>query len=158
MALMQLARNLLANGTSKIDAEGVQYGAIPYQIVDGQVVFLMITSRRSANWVFPKGAPIKGLSPQETAAQECFEEAGVKGKVGKKAVGSYLNASNSDPNVLVEVKLFPLAVSEQLDDWPEEHQRIRHWSLLPDVKRLMASRDAARAAEDLSRKLSAAGQ
>ncbi len=36
-----------------------QFGAIPYTVVRGQAVFLIITSRRSGRWIFPKGAPIE---------------------------------------------------------------------------------------------------
>jgi len=45
-----------------------QSGAIPYKIVEGQVVFLIVTSRRTGRWIFPKGAPIEGLAPREVAA------------------------------------------------------------------------------------------
>lgn len=117
------------------------------------MVFLMITSRRSANWVFPKGSPIKGLSPTETAAQEAFEEAGVKGILGEDAVGYYLHPNNKDEHRLDRIKLFPMRVTEQFDDWPEEQERFRHWALLPQVRSLMASRKAARLAGELSRQI-----
>lgn len=153
MVLAGLVKKIMPSKVSAEDAEGMQFGTIPYQIVDGEVAFLMITSRRSANWVFPKGSVIKGQSPSETAAQETFEEAGVRGEIAEKPIGGYVHPSNSDPTSMDRVQLFPMLVTEQLEDWPEEAQRFRHWALLPQVKRLMASAQAAKLAADLNRRL-----
>lgn len=142
-------------GTSRDDADfgDTQYGAIPFRIVEGQVVFLMITSRRSANWVFPKGSLETGMTPRQTALREAFEEAGVSGPLGADPVGYYLHPRNSGDLRPVRVELFPLHVTEQADLWPEAPQRFRHWALLPQVRSLMASRQAARVAADLGRRL-----
>lgn len=153
MPLVKLARRLITPGTALDEAEGTQYGAIPYRIVEGRVVFLMITSRRSANWVFPKGSPIKGLTPAETAMQETWEEAGVRGEIGRGPVGFYLHPHNNKAGALQKIELFPLLVKEQEDEWPEEPERFRHWALLPQARRLLASRGAARIANNLHRRL-----
>ncbi|GLQ54158.1 NUDIX hydrolase [Devosia nitrariae] len=153
MFLVRIARKLLLPSAAATEPSGTQFGAIPYRIVDGHVVFLMITSRRSANWVFPKGSAMKGLTPWETAAEEAFEEAGVRGEIEPEPVGSYLHPRNDDPSGLVRIELYPLLVTEQLDDWREEPQRFRHWALLPQVRRLLASKEAARVASDLHRRI-----
>jgi 8-oxo-dGTP pyrophosphatase MutT (NUDIX family) len=113
----------------------------------------MITSRRSANWVFPKGSAIKGLSPSETAAQEALEEAGLHGEVEKEPMGAYLHPRNNDSKSLVEVQLFALRVTRQDDEWQEQEQRFRHWALMPEVNRLLASKEAARIAAALNRRI-----
>ncbi len=154
MSLTDFARRILpSERTSEKDAEGTQYGVIPYRIVEEQVVFLMITSRRSANWVFPKGSPIKGLSAVGTAAQEAWEEAGVKGEVEDEPIGHYVHPQNKDASLLDRVRLFPMLVTEQAESWPEEQERFRHWALLPQTRKLLASRQAARLAVDLHRRL-----
>lgn len=153
MNLIDTLKTYLPIGPYAEEADGTQYGVIPYRIVEGEVVFLMITSRRSANWVFPKGSPIKGLSSTETAAQEAFEEAGIRGKVGDEAVGYYLHPRNKDASKRDKVKLYPMLVTEQLDEWEEEEERFRHWALLPQVKQLMASKRAARLAAELHRRI-----
>lgn len=153
MPFARLARKLIQPFTEMDEPEGAQFGALPYRIVEGKVVFLMITSRRSANWVFPKGSEIKGLKPWETAAQEALEEAGIRGEIEHEPVGFYLHPRNRDPNELVEVNLFPMLVTEQHDTWPEEHQRFRHWALLPETRRLLASKDAAKLAVTLNRRI-----
>lgn len=162
MSLLEIARKIMPLRAPSADPDSTQFGTIPYQIVDGQPVFLMITSRRSANWVFPKGWLIKGMGPADTAAQETFEEAGVRGVVESDPIGVYLNPANNDPASLLKVELFPLLVTEQVDEWPEQAQRFRHWTLLPQLRSLIASKQAGRIAMELNRRLlqqeSAAGQ
>ena len=153
MPLLRLATKLIRPDRETDPVEGVQAGAIPYRLVEGQVVFLMITSRRSANWIFPKGTIEKNQTPAEAVAQEAFEEAGVRGEVGDRPVGAYLHPRNDAEESMVRVELFPLHVTEQLDDWPEEPQRFRHWALLPQVRRLMASRKAACVAAEFNRRM-----
>lgn len=152
MTLFRLARRLLTSQPNGENPSGVQYGAVPYRLIEGQAVFLMITSRRSANWVFPKGSPMKGLTPVQTVAEEAYEEAGIRGEIADTPIGSYLHPRNGNTGV-VRVELYPMRVTDQLDTWPEEAQRFRHWALLPQVKRLMASRQAARIAAELNRVL-----
>lgn len=133
------------------EISGIQYGTIPYQIIDDRVVFLLITSRRSANWVFPKGSEIKGMSAKETAMQETFEEAGVRGDIADDPIGSYVHVGNSPDESLVEVRLFPMQVTEQLDEWPEKEERFRHWVVLSEARKLLASDYAAKLAVKLNR-------
>ena len=58
-------------------------------MVGNQPVFLLITSRRTGCWIFPKGSLMEGLAPWESAAQEAFEEAGVEGHVDPAPLGTY---------------------------------------------------------------------
>ncbi len=116
-----------------------QAGAIPYTVVDGQVVFLLVTSRGSGRWIFPKGAPIEGLEPWQVAAQEASEEAGVEGEVDPNPLGSYRTFKTAAfRRNIIDVKMYPLRVTRQRDDWPEKTHRHRHWAILPEVKRLMS--------------------
>ena len=55
-----------------------QVGALPFRRVPTGVQVLLVTSRGTKRWVIPKGNPIKGLKAHKAAAQEAFEEAGVK--------------------------------------------------------------------------------
>ena len=107
-----------------------QYGVIPFRRgPDGSVEVLLITSRETRRWVVPRGNPILGLSPHEAAAQEAYEEAGVRGDVEPQLLGTYhydkRRASGAVDEALVE--LFPLLVHEALDEWPERHERERRW-------------------------------
>jgi 8-oxo-dGTP pyrophosphatase MutT (NUDIX family) len=146
---------LLASSDSAVR----QAGAIPYKIVQDQVVFLLITSRRSGRWIFPKGELIEGMTPWALAAHEAFEEAGVTGEVDTKPVGSYRTMKTlSIRRQPIVVDLYPLRVEEQLAEWPEKGQRHRHWAILPEAKRLLSEAKLAEMAARLSRSLTPAPQ
>ena len=67
-----------------------QYGALPYRFtVDAALEILLVTTRQTKRWIVPKGWPIKGLKPAKSAAREAFEEAGVRGRVGARAIGHF---------------------------------------------------------------------
>jgi 8-oxo-dGTP pyrophosphatase MutT (NUDIX family) len=73
------------------DQTRVQFGALPYRFDGGvSVEVLLVTSREIGRWITPKGRPIKGFKPAETAAREAFEEAGVRGLVSGRPLGRYV--------------------------------------------------------------------
>ena len=130
-----------------------QSGALPYTIINDRVVFLLVTSRRTGRWIFPKGSISAGMSAWDSAAKEAMEEAGVTGEIGWTAIGSY---KNSDKGMPIEVDLYPLRVDNQMEQWDEMDQRLRHWALLTETKRLLADRTLSRLVEALHRELTTA--
>jgi 8-oxo-dGTP pyrophosphatase MutT (NUDIX family) len=129
---------------------GRQSGAMPYSIVDGKLVFLLVTARRTGRWIFPKGSITAGMTAWDSAAKEALEEAGVSGTVGTVPVGSY---TISDKGLAVAVDLYPLEVEQQFDEWKEKGQRLRHWVLLPEAQRLIANRSLSRIPAAFQRQL-----
>lgn len=107
-----------------------QVGALPFRHGrDGKPKILLVTSRESRRWVIPKGWPMKGRKPFQAAAREAYEEAGLRGAVGKRPLGHYIyqkRLKNLDA-VLCQVKVFPLKVRKQLKHFPEENQRELRW-------------------------------
>lgn len=72
---------------------------------------------------------MKGRKPFEAAAQEAYEEAGLRGQVGKRPLGYYLyekRLKNLEA-VTCQVKVFPLQVRKQLKNFPEVRQRELQW-------------------------------
>lgn len=107
-----------------------QYGAIPYRIDGGGALqILLITSRETRRWVIPRGNPIPGLLPHQTAAQEAFEEAGARGIAGTQMLGRYHYRKRRKLGAIdhAEVHVFPLLVAEQSESWPEMHERELRW-------------------------------
>jgi len=103
---------------------------------------LLVTTRQTRRWIIPKGWPIKGLKPPKSAAREAYEEAGIRGTVGAKAIGVFSYEKCLDANgvtVPCEVRVFPIMVKWQLDTWPEAHEREARW-FEPD-KALSAVKD-----------------
>jgi 8-oxo-dGTP pyrophosphatase MutT (NUDIX family) len=130
-----------------------QSGALPYSVVEGRVVFLLITSRRTGRWIFPKGDIEPDMTPRDSAALEALEEAGVSGEIGTEPVGSYRSSASTDGSSLVDVDLYPLRVDTQLDVWKEMDQRLRHWAVLPEARRLLNDSALSRLAVKLQAQL-----
>ena len=137
---MNMLSDLLRHWSPKVETPGDfrQAGALPYAIVEGRLAILLITSRRTGRWIFPKGAIETGLTPWESAAKEAREEAGVIGEVSTQPIGSYRTGAGALGSMLVDVDIYPLRVEQQLDDWKENGQRLRHWAVLSEAKRLLA--------------------
>jgi 8-oxo-dGTP pyrophosphatase MutT (NUDIX family) len=90
---------------------------------------LLITSRETRRWVVPRGNPIGGLSPAASAAQEAFEEAGIRGTIAPDPLGTYRYGKKRKNGAVIptDVQLFRMTVDEELDAWPEATQRERRW-------------------------------
>jgi 8-oxo-dGTP pyrophosphatase MutT (NUDIX family) len=148
-------RDFLRNWSHRVETpEGLrQAGAIPYAVVDGRVAFLLITSRRTGRWIFPKGAIEPNMTPWESAALEAMEEAGVTGEIATQPIGSYRGSAGVDESVLVDVDIYPLRVDVQHDEWREMNQRLRHWAVLSEARRLLHDASLVRLAVGLHTQL-----
>jgi 8-oxo-dGTP pyrophosphatase MutT (NUDIX family) len=122
--------------TIKPKAPRRQYGALPYRFrADGSLEILLVTTRRTGRWIVPKGWKIKGKKPAKSAAQEAFEEAGVRGSVSQKPVGSFVYDKWLDDEGIAaacEVRVFPLLVDHQESTWRELQERETRW-VSPDT-------------------------
>jgi 8-oxo-dGTP pyrophosphatase MutT (NUDIX family) len=108
---------------------GRQFAALPLAIRDGETMVMLVTSRETRRWVLPKGWAEAGVAPHDLAAREAFEEAGLVGNVMPEAVGhfTYEKRLANGQTVRCKVGVYPLWVTQELDDWPEHHQRERRW-------------------------------
>ena len=105
-----------------------QFAALPYRMRDDDLEILLITTRKKGRWSVPKGWPIKRCAPHETAATEAYEEAGVRGSISPTQIGHFKKRRlKKRQPVLCEVRIYPLKVKRQQDDWPEKHERSRAW-------------------------------
>lgn len=102
-----------------------QSSVIPYRHHESQLEVLLISSSSGKRWLVPKGIHEPGLSAQDSAAKEAFEEAGVRGDVLKEMVGSYQYEKWGS---MCHVEVFPMQVSLVLPEteWAESH-RNRKW-------------------------------
>lgn len=117
-----------------------QVGVIPYARVGEQITYLLITSRGTGKWIFPKGALTPGVDPRDLAAREAKEEAGVTGVLAVEPIGTYRDwKSREGGRTAIEVTLYPMLVEEQFSDWEEAKQRHRHWVTFPELRTLLKS-------------------
>ena len=105
---------------------------------------LLDTSRETKRWIIPKGWPIEGLEPFAVAAREGYEEAGIRGIVGEKAIGTY-SYKKADRvrgrTISCRVRVFPLLVRRQRRTRPERHQRKTKWVSIRRAASLIAEEE-----------------
>lgn len=106
-----------------------QYAALPWRVGERGIEVLLVTSRETRRWIIPKGWPMKDRTGPEAAAQEAFEEAGVRGAIAEAPLGvfTYMKRLADGSGRRCAVKVFALEVAESLDVWPEMTQRQRRW-------------------------------
>lgn len=108
----------------------VQSAALCYRNSKRGKEVLLITSRERGRWILPKGWPIAGLDGAGTAAQEAWEEAGVKPrKINKKSVGKfhYDKILDNGASAPVEANVYSIEVDKLADTYPEVEERTRNW-------------------------------
>ncbi|MBV9930251.1 MAG: NUDIX domain-containing protein [Alphaproteobacteria bacterium] len=134
----------VAKGFTHVDARGrpVQAAAMPWRRRgDGDIEILLVTGRRGRRWIVPKGWPMRGRSLAEAAAQEAWEEAGVRGRVAPRPIGRFRHHKRHrllGPTEFI-VLLFPLEVESEAQSWPERDQRARRWCRRRDAAEAVAS-------------------
>ncbi|GAA4013699.1 hypothetical protein GCM10022280_10020 [Sphingomonas swuensis] len=135
-----------------------QIAALPYRArganLDAPVSVLLVTSRESKRWVIPKGNQPGGTSPHVAAALEAEEEAGVRGAICPVPLGSfrYRKRRKTGASLMFDVDVYPLSVSEEMDDWKEAGERTRRWCTLAEAADLVEEPDLS----DLIRSFNAA--
>lgn len=107
-----------------------QSAIIPYKMRNGHIEILIVTTRSSRKWTIPKGLIEDNLTPAESAVQEGYEEAGIKGIINPQTIGEYQYQKWEG---ICRVKVYPFEIQEILDDWPESYFRKRKWICLDEV-------------------------
>ncbi len=101
-----------------------QSGVIPYRIRERNIEVLLITSINSKRWIIPKGMIEPGMIPQDSAAKEAWEEAGVIGEVLPTLMGTY---DYQKQGSICRVEVFLMPVEKVLENWLEAQYRKRQW-------------------------------
>jgi len=116
-----------------------QSGVIPFRRTGADVEVLLVTSRETGRWVIPKGGIQRGLTAAQSAEHEALEEAGVKGKIRKKPLGSYTYSKRLSPAISVPaiVEVFALQVNKCVKKWPEMSEREIEWVDVPTATDLV---------------------
>lgn len=109
----------------------LQYAALCYRYKKKQnsLEVLLITSRDTGRWVIPKGWPMKGRASHAVAEREAYEEAGVKGKVHKQAIGYYMYQKGLEQGMKLpcKVHVYALEVDDLSKSFPEKGVRRLEW-------------------------------
>ncbi|KXN68775.1 hypothetical protein CONCODRAFT_8881 [Conidiobolus coronatus NRRL 28638] len=111
-------------------------GVIPFNPETKQI--LIVSSRKHPDeWVIPKGGWEDNESPEEGAAREAWEEAGIRGEVGEK-IGEWPHEKLNKHGVPKHhFTFFTMKVTEVLDKWPEDGFRTRKWVSFEEASELV---------------------
>jgi len=127
--------------------EGVlqQVAALPYRYRDnGEIDFLVITSRRTKRLIVPKGWPMKGKPDYRAAAIEAHQEAGVRGEIVNQPIGSFSYIKDvNDVQIPVTANVFPLEVKKVKGRWKEDASRKRKWMSAAKAAEMLSDRGLA---------------
>lgn len=106
-----------------------QFAALCYRIVKDKPEILMITSRGTGRWIIPKGWPMDGKTPAESALIEAWEEAGVRGRSYDRCLGlySYRKTIGPERGLPCAAMVYPIEVESLAEQYPECEQRRRKW-------------------------------
>ncbi|CAF0847878.1 unnamed protein product [Brachionus calyciflorus] len=93
-------------------------------------VLLISSSKNKTNWVIPGGGIEDNENAEDAAEREVYEEAGVKGRLGR-LLGVFENKEK-----MHRTAVYLLIVDKELDEWEEntKNGRLRKWFSLCDAK------------------------
>ena len=115
------------------------------------VSLCLITSASSRSWGIPKGTIERGSSPEETALEEAWEEAGLRGRILGGSLGSY---EYEKAGVLLTVAVYLMEVDIEAEQWEEQDLRRRRWVPARDAGRVLNAHPAWPLIENACKRLS----
>ena len=109
-----------------------QVAAVCYRMRRGTIEFLLIQTRGSGRWTFPKGSTEPGLTHAQAAAMEAFEEAGVHGRIEEVSFANYIRSQRERAQTRVKSVGEAVVVKAYLCQVlrlsvPKESNRNRTW-------------------------------
>lgn len=94
----------------------------------------LIRKKQSQTWGIPKGLVDPGDTHEETALNEAWEEAGLKGRLIGDVVGTY---EYEKWNATFAVAVYLMEVLEQHAEWQEAGFRERRWASFAEAASLL---------------------
>ena len=94
----------------------------------------LVNSSSCRGWVIPKGRIEPFQSVRQTALQEAWEEAGLRGFVDEAPIGAFHYKKNGSD---YRATVFIMQVTRVESTWPEDHRRMRRWVLPSDANQFI---------------------
>ena len=119
-----------------------QYAALAWRGAGAAREYLLVTSRRTGRWIFPKGSAEEDEAPWQAALREAAEEAGVAGTAAPAPLGRYrtLKVGSGEMSIL-SVELWPVEIRHLAEDFPERAKRTRRLVGIDEARALLAQQD-----------------
>lgn len=116
-----------------------QAAAIPFCRREDGVYVCLIRRRDSKFWSIPKGFVDPGDTREETALNEAWEEAGLRGQLLGEAIGTYQYVKF---RARLTVAVYMMEVHAEEPDWQEARLRERRWHPLEEAVTLLKGHPA----------------
>lgn len=115
-----------------------QAAAVCYRVRGKGIEFLLVRTRGSGRWTFPKGSAEPGLTHAQAAALEAFEEAGVHGRIEEASFVRYVRRGGARKGAArsgrKEVAVYAHLCEVFRLSPPKESERNRTWFSAEDAK------------------------
>jgi phosphohistidine phosphatase len=111
-----------------------QSSVIAYGVIEAKFKILLVSNYKQ-EWSLPKGVIEPGVTPQLSAAQSAWEEAGVEGVISDEPIGYYYRQKWDG---LCTIAVFPMAVTNAnaSPDWLEHHRQ-RQWFTAKQAQKVL---------------------
>lgn len=123
------------------DAFPEQAAAIPFRRVGRSLQVCVIRRKERSSWGIPKGLVDPGATHEETALNEAWEEAGIKGRLLGAAIGTYRYKKWGSK---LTVAVYVMELLEQSPTWEEDEFRERLWVPFAEAVVLLADHPVAK--------------
>jgi 8-oxo-dGTP pyrophosphatase MutT (NUDIX family) len=127
-----------------------QVAAVCYRVRSAAIEFLLVQTRGSGRWTFPKGSTEPGLTHAQAAALEAFEEAGVHGRMEEAPFASYVRRSRRGAACKKQAVIAHLCEVTRLEA-PPEVDRNPTWFSPEKARRFLREDRGADYAAELAR-------
>lgn len=127
-----------------------QAAVIPFRRSGSSVSLCLITAATSRSWGIPKGTIERGKSPEQTALQEAWEEAGLRGRIVGESLGSY---EYEKAGMLLRVAVYLMEVQIEAEHWEEKELRRRRWVSAAGAARVLKMHPGVSLVEKACRRL-----
>jgi 8-oxo-dGTP pyrophosphatase MutT (NUDIX family) len=117
-----------------------QAAAIPIRRVGRGLQICVIRRKDASRWGIPKGLVDPGATHEETALNEAWEEAGIKGRLLGEAIGTY---KYRKWGTRLTVAVYVMELVQQAPSWEESAFRERRWVLFAEAGVLLADHPVA---------------
>lgn len=123
----------------------LEIGAFPFLIKKQKLLIMLVKTTSGNSWILPKGHPEDHLQQFQVAELECFEEAGVKGKI---YTADFHKAFDRERGGTIII--YPLLIKKTLNQWPEMEYRPRQLVSIKKAQSLVTKKEHADAIEYFS--------
>ena len=123
---------------------------MPFRRNGNAVSLCLITAASSNHWSIPKGNIERGSSPEDTALEEAWEEAGLRGRIVGDPLGSFEYKKFGS---LRTVAVFVMEVESAAEHWDEDDVRRRRWVAPAEALKLLDGHPARPLVEEACRRL-----